>query len=242
MKKPQPVIVTARQPGEPDPDLLGLVIAHRVLLADIGRLADVVADIRDGRQRCSPARARSIARYTELMCESIHHHHSIEDHVLWPVIEASATGLIDLTELTEDHAALDPRLAVIRRRANGFRVAGGDQRTARLLAAELADLRTLLTEHITEEEHDIFPVIRKYVSVASWQAVENAAQRTGRLSFDGPRMVAAMDADERATAIQQLSPPMRALFRLLSRRHRALDRAVFASDSSRDRNAVAAAR
>lgn len=242
MKTPQPPTVIARQPGEPDPDVLGLMLAHRAMLTDVGRLADVVALIRDGQQPCSPARARSIARYTELLCESIHHHHTVEDRVLWPVIDACAADIVDLSELIEDHAALDPRLDVIRRRANGFRVAGGDHRTAKLLAAELADLRTLLTEHIAEEERDIFPVIRRHVSVATWQAVEKTAQRTGRLSFDGPRTLAVMTDDERATLTKQLSPVLRAVIGLLSRRHRNFESAVFASSANRDRKPTAAAR
>lgn len=242
MKTSQPVTVIARQPGEPDPDPLGLALGHRAMLTDVGRLADVVAVIRDRQQPCSPRRARAIARYTELLCESIHHHHTVEDQVLWPVIDACAAGIIDLTELTEDHAALDPRLDVIRRRANAFRVAGGDRRTAMLLAAELSDLRTLLAEHIAEEERDIFPVIRRHVSVANWQAVEKTAQRTGRLSFDGPRTLAVMTDDERATLIKQLSPALRAVLGLLSWRHRRLERAVFASSARRDRSAAAAAR
>ena len=218
------------------------MLAHRAMLTDVGRLADVVALIRDGQQPCSPARARSIARYTELLCESIHHHHTVEDQVLWPVIDVCAAGIIDLSELTEDHAALDPRLDVIRHGANAFRVAGGDRRTAKLLGAELADLRTLLTEHIAEEERDIFPVIRRHVSVATWQAVEKTAQRTGRLSFDGPRTLAVMSEDERATLTEQLSPALRVVIGVLSRRHRKFEGRCSALFPSTSRAASAASR
>lgn len=241
MKPMRPVTVVPRQPGDPDPDVRGLAVAHQAILTDVRRLTDAVAAIRDG-QPCSPGRARAIARYTELMCDSIHHHHTVEDEVLWPVIDASAGDMIDLTELTEDHAALDPRLDVIRRRANGFRVAGGDLRTARLLAAELADLLALLTEHIAEEERDIFPVIREHLSVASWQAVEETAQRTGRLSFDVPRMLALMSDEERAEMITRLSPVMRVVTGLVGRRYRKFERTAFASDDNRDRSAAASAR
>ena len=241
MKPMQPVTVVPRQPGEPDPDVRGLAVAHQAILTDVGRLADAVAAIRDG-QHCSAGRARAIARYTELMCDSIHHHHTVEDEVLWPVIDASAGHMIDLTELTEDHAALDPRLDVIRRRANAFRVTEGDHRTATLLAAELSNLRALLTEHIAEEERDIFPVIRGYLSVASWQAVEETAQRTGRLSFDVPRMMAIMSDDERAEMLGRLSPVMRMVMRVVTRRYRTFESTAFASADSRERNTAASAR
>lgn len=209
------------------PELLGITLAHRAMLTDVGRLVAAVAEIGDGREPCSARRADAIARYTELMCESIHHHHTMEDDVLWPVIDASAGGIVDLTELTDDHAALDPRLDIIRHRATAFRVAGGDRRTAMLLAAELADLHNLLSEHIAEEERDVFPVIRQYVSVNDWQTIEKTAQRTGRLSFDGPRTVAASTEEERAALAKEVNPILRLLLTALAWRHRRFEDEVF---------------
>jgi hemerythrin-like domain-containing protein len=209
------------------PELLGITLAHRAMLTDVRRLVAAITYIGDGRQQCGARRADAIARYTELMCESIHHHHTMEDDVLWPVIDASAGGIVDLTELTEDHAALDPRLEVIGHRANAFRVAGGDRRTAALLAAELSDLYNLLTEHIAEEERDIFPVIRQYVSVDDWRTIEKTAQRTGRLTFDGPRTVGASTEDERAILAKDVSPVLRLLLSVLVWRHRRFEDIVF---------------
>jgi hemerythrin-like domain-containing protein len=209
------------------PELLGITLAHRAMLTDVGRLVTAVAEIGDGRRPCSARRADAIARYAELMCESIHHHHTMEDDVLWPVIEARAGGIVDLTELTEDHAALDPRLEIIAHRATAFRVAGGDHRTAMLLAAELSDLHNLLSEHIAEEERDIFPVIRQYVSVDDWQAIEKTAQRTGRLAFDGPRTVAASTEEERAVLAKEVNPILRLLLTVLAWRHRRFEDEVF---------------
>ena len=226
MKTPQPVTVTPRQPHEPEPDLIGITLAHRAMLTDVGRLVAAVTAIGEGRQRCSTRRAQAIARYTDLLCESIHHHHTVEDTVLWPVIDACAKDIVDLAELTEDHAALDPRLEIIGHRANAFRVAG-DRRTAALLGAELADLRNLLAEHVAEEERDIFPVIRQYVSVADWQEVEKTAQRTGRLTFDGPRTVGAATDDERAVLAKEVSPVLRLVLTVLAWRHRKFEDEVF---------------
>jgi len=209
------------------PELLGITLAHRAMLTDVRRLVAAVTEIGDGRARCSARRADAIARYTELMCESIHHHHTMEDDVLWPVIEASAGSIVDLTELTEDHAALDPRLEIIAHRATAFRVAGGERRIAALLAAELSDLYNLLSEHIAEEERDIFPVIQQHVSVDDWQAVEKTAQRTGRLTFDGPRTVGASTEEERAILAKDVSPILRLLLTVLAWRHRRFEDVVF---------------
>lgn len=197
------------------------------MVSDVGRIAELTAAFAEGRSTCVPLRARAVARYVALLCESIHHHHTVEDEVLWPVIEAAAGEYIDLTELTDDHAALDPRLDRLRALAAAFRLSGGDGKTAAPLAAGLADLHTLLREHITDEEREVFPVITRHVSVADWAAVEKAAQRSGRLSFDGPRMVAVMADAESGTFLGQAPWLLRLVLPVLAIRHRRLERAVF---------------
>ncbi|MCV7434866.1 hemerythrin domain-containing protein [Mycolicibacterium bacteremicum] len=209
-----------------EPDLSGILLAHRAMVTDIGRLADLTTAIAQRRTPCTVKRARAINRYLELMCESIHHHHTMEDDVLWPIIESSAAGLVDLTELTDDHAALDPRLDALRAAAAAF-ARSGDTELARPLAAGLADLHRLLHAHIADEERELFPVIRRHVSVADWEAVETAARKTGRLSFDGPRVLAVATDTERATIAAGVPGPLMLLLRYLAARHARFDRAVF---------------
>ncbi len=70
-------------------------------------------------------------------------------------------------------------------------------------------------------------MIRQYVSVDDWAAVEKAAQRSGRMSFDGPRTVAVMTEQERVALSETVSPILLALITVLSVRHRRFDRRVF---------------
>lgn len=208
------------------PDLSGIMLAHRAMVTDIGRLADLTTAIAQRRTPCTVKRARAITRYLDLMCESIHHHHTMEDDVLLPIIESSAAGLVDLTELTEDHAILDPRLDRLRGHAATF-ARSGDPEMARPLAAGLADLHRLLEAHIADEERELFPVIRRHVTVADWEAVETAARKTGRLSFDGPRVLAVATDAERAKIAAAVPGPLMLLLGYLVRRHRRFERAVF---------------
>lgn len=218
--------VNVRRPGDPDPDLSGITLTHRAMVTDTRRLAELTTAIAQRRLPCHPKRATAVARYVELMCESIHHHHTMEDEVLLPVIEASAGGVLDLTELTEDHAALDPRLDRLRVHAAAFG-RSADPELARPLAAGLADLHRLLDAHIADEERDLFPVIRRYVSIEDWEAVEKAARRSGRLSFEGPRILGVATDAERATLAAGMPGPLMLLLRLLTRRHKRFERAVF---------------
>lgn len=228
------ITVVPRQSGDPEPDLLGITVAHRAMLADLRRLIDLAIAVRDRDVICTPGRARAISRYVELLCESIHHHHSTEDTVLWPVIQASVGSHLDLSELTEDHAALDPRLDQLRARAAAFRLSMGDRHIAALMVIELAELSALLTEHIEEEEHDVFPLITEHVSVADWTAVEATARAGGRLWFEGPRAVAVMTDDERAQLVGHGGIGLRIVLAIVAMRYRRLDRAVFGAGIPRE--------
>lgn len=222
-----PVAVTPRQAGEPKPDLLGITLAHRAMLVDLVRLTELAKAVRDRNVICTSARARAISQYIEMLCDSIHHHHTTEDTVLWPVIQASVGDHLDLSELTDDHAALDPRLDQLRARAAAFRLSNGDRKVAFLMAFELAELTAMLTEHINDEEQELFPLITEHVSVADWEAVAAAARAGSRMAFDGPRSLAVMTDDERATMAGQLSIGMRAMLAVLALRHRRVVRTVF---------------
>jgi hemerythrin-like domain-containing protein len=222
-----PLTVTPRRAGDPEPDLTGIRLAHRAMVTDCRRIAELVTAIGERRTSCTTGRARAISRYVEFLCESIHHHHTTEDAVLWPVIEASAGSHIDLSELTEDHAALDPRLDQLCAKAAAFRLSDGDPAIAASMAAELTELHNLLAEHIVEEEREVFPVISAHVSVTDWHVVEQTAQKGGRMSFDGPRTLAVMTDAEREQLAGSISPVLRLLITLLSVRHRRFERAVF---------------
>jgi hemerythrin-like domain-containing protein len=219
--------VSPRRAGDPAPDLLGIALAHRAMLADLLRLGDLAAAVRDRDVICTPGRARAISRYVELLCDSIHHHHTTEDTVLWPVVQASVGDHVDLSELIDDHAALGPRLEQLRARAAAFRLSMGDRHIAGLMAIELAELAALLTEHINDEEMAVFPLITEHVSVADWETVEKAARRAGWLWFEGPRSLAVMSDDERTHLAQQVGIELRMILAVVGLRYRRLERAVF---------------
>ncbi|GAS94963.1 uncharacterized protein RMCC_1929 [Mycolicibacterium canariasense] len=199
-------------------------MAHRAMIADVGRMAALLGGIAQGTHTCS--HPKDVDRYIRLLCDSIHHHHTVEDEVLWPIVTASAGNFVDLSELIDDHAALDPRLDRIRVLSTAFRTAPG-QPTAAPLAAALADLYQLVREHIADEERAVFAVIREHVSVADWAVVEKAAQRAGKMSFDGPRVMKVATPEEFANAAAGANPLLIAFVKLMMRRHNRFERRVF---------------
>lgn len=217
---------TAGTPLTEVPDVLGMRIAHRVMLRDLDRTTGIAMAIADGGVPVTRRRGRALVRYMTLLVESIHHHHVAEDDILWPVIERRAAAHIDLTPLTEDHAALGPKLDGLSLATAEF---GADpsRRTAAVLATRLVDVRNMLVEHIAEEERDTFPVIERYLSVADWQDVEARIRKAARMSFELPRIAAAVTPAELAVLKAQAGPVIDVMIRLVSPRYRRMERAIW---------------
>ena len=202
----------------------GLLLAHRAMLRDLDRLAELTGRLA-GRTALDRRRAAAIAAYLDDLCDSIHHHHSAEDDVLWPVLERSAGAHVDLTELTDDHAVLEPKLHRVRAGAASLRTGG---LVPAALAADLADLRDTLHEHIGDEERTIVPLIRRYVSDADWHAVEAAIRKRGaKMSFEAPRVLAVATDAEMAGIRAEGGLGVAVMLKLLPPAFRRRERRVF---------------
>jgi hemerythrin-like domain-containing protein len=202
----------------------GLLLAHRAMLRDADRLADLTAGLAARGTPVDRKRAVAIGDYLADYCDSVHHHHSAEDEVLWPVLERSAGAHVDLTELSDDHAVLDPKLTAIRAGARALRDTG---RVSAALAADVADLRTVLHEHIADEERTIVPLIRRYVPVADWEKLEATIRRRARMSFEAPRIFAVATDTEMAGFRADGGLPLALMLKVLPPAFRRRERRVF---------------
>ncbi|MFJ2028532.1 hemerythrin domain-containing protein [Streptosporangium sp. NPDC087985] len=205
------------------PELLGFQITHRAMRGDVRRLADLATELTEGRQSTAPARATAIAGFITVLCAGIHHHHTMEDQVLWPVIERAAGTEVDLRGLSDDHSELDPLLTEINDQATAFSAT----RDASALAASLARLADMLDEHIEEEERLLFPIIRKYVSVADWKTVEDAVRKGGNIRVELPKIEQYARPEELARLRELAGPMLMVLLSLLRGGHRRRQRLVF---------------
>ncbi|MEV4343060.1 hemerythrin domain-containing protein [Actinoplanes sp. NPDC049596] len=205
----------------------GLLLAHRAMLKDLDRLADLTAALAASGSRLDRKRATAIADYLSDFCDSIHHHHSAEDDVLWPVLERSAGAHVDLTELTDDHAVLDPKLTRVRTGAAQLR---DTQVVPAELAADMKDLRDTLHEHIADEERTIVPLIKTYVSDGEWNRVEASIRKRGaKMTFEVPRILAVSTPAELAEARKEGGLPVALMIKLFPLSFRKRERLVFSS-------------
>ncbi|MBH0781150.1 hemerythrin domain-containing protein [Nocardia bovistercoris] len=199
------------------PDVTGMRIAHRGMLADTRRFAEITARIAAG-ESCPPARAAAVAQYLTLLCDSVHHHHTIEDTVVWPVLVAAAGPAVAVDELEDDHVQLDAVLGTLRQRASAFGAADADRaRAAAALTETLDAAHALLSEHIAEEERVVFPIVDRYVRVDDWERVEKAAKKGSKMSFEVPRFVRYATEEELVELRAGAGPLIRILLGLLVR-------------------------
>ncbi|MBL1075052.1 hemerythrin domain-containing protein [Nocardia sp. 2] len=204
------------------PDLLGMRLAHRAMISDTARFADLLRDIATGTTDCPPARADAIGDYLHLLCDSIHHHHTIEDQVLWPLLRG--TGAVDVRDLEDDHAQLDPLLDAIRVRTRAF-VRGATESAAQL-ADHLSQLHAMLAEHIADEENTVFPVITRHLDAAQWSRVEAAARDGAKMSFELPRMFGMCTPEEWERATAEGGFLLKVLLRVFGRGFRKRERLI----------------
>lgn len=205
-------------------NLLGFRITHRAMRADTRRLATALNELAADDRPADPARLDAIAKFATSLCAGIHHHHTVEDLELWPVIVRAAGAEVDLSDLTDDHDALDPILDEITAAAGRLRA---DRAAVPAMAEAMGRLADLLDEHIEEEERRLFPIILKYVSEADWNRVEQLARKGGDLRFDLPRIGQHALPEELAELRREGGPMITLALALTRRGHLRRQRLVF---------------
>ncbi|MGY1745485.1 hemerythrin domain-containing protein [Blastococcus sp. SYSU D00695] len=212
-------VTPRRTPDEPEADLFGFALVHRSLRSGCRLLADALTSVAAG-AACDEARRRAIVAFAGHMLHEVHVHHSREDDVLWPVIAASAGAHVDLAPLTDDHVALQSVLDRSERLLGDFAARG--PAAAGPLAAVLTELADSLDEHIEEEERDVFPVVRRYVSAGDFTRVETRFRKGTSLRhmvFVLPWVVdSCRTPEERARLLGSAPAPLRLLLRVVHTR------------------------
>lgn len=195
-------VLRARTSSEPEPDLTPTVVIHRALREDLRRLTDCLDDLGAdcGGSAAPPGRIIAIGRYTRALLTEIRAHHEGQESILWPTIAATAGQSVDLAPLTDDHQAIE---GAVRRAGLALESLGADQAEPGALArlrASLGELRDMLEEHIADEDEQILPAMRRYLSASAYRWCERQIRRNAPLSrrrFSTPWLARHARPDER---------------------------------------------
>ena len=167
-------------------------------------------------------RAGVVASHLDLLDRFLHHHHKIEDDLLWPKLLVRVPGeLAPVVALMENQHEV---VAELLERTVELR--GAWRKTADAApAAELAELYTrlhaALLEHLDAEEQHVMPLVELCITEKEWARIGKAAQRSTPLK-DGPRMLGMLaydgDPDVMREMLGAVPGPMRGFVLKVGRR------------------------
>ena len=148
---------------------------HTLFRRELRLAPGVVRGIAAGDTR----RAAVVCEHVDFVLRVLHHHHTIEDELMWPVLRGRVpeelAPLVELMESQHERAdvlvqELSALLPVLRERADAV---DRDQ-----VAALLEELHTGLVEHLDAEEQHLLPIAARTMTQEEWDAM-GVAGRTG---------------------------------------------------------------
>ncbi|WP_127497091.1 hemerythrin domain-containing protein [Actinoplanes solisilvae] len=199
-------------------DTWDMIVVHRVFRREFRILPALVRAVKPG----DTVRAGVLGEHLANVAGGLHHHHTGEDEMVWPLMLERAAMHADLINRMEaQHERLHEPLARIDEILPRWR--------ARALATdrdELADViaqaSVALDEHLADEEREILPLIERYLTPDEWRAVGERGRKTipsGRMAlvFLGSILEEATPSETKRF-LAELPLPARLLWRLIGER------------------------
>lgn len=196
-------------------DVRMMVVAHRVFRRELGLGPAAVARVPPGDR----AGLVTAADHVALFLGFLHHHHTIEDELLWPrMLERVPDELAPLVHLMESQ---HERLAALLDAADADLATwrgSGLRRHRDVLAATLTRLVAGLEEHLDCEESQLLPIMARVVSRGEWEEFTargmEAIPRSmtllgfGAMLYEGDPEVIAGELSTMPRPLRWLLPPL----------------------------------
>lgn len=146
-------------------DTRDMVVVHDALRREYRLMPDLVRGVAPG----DSLRTQVVADHVALVAGLLHHHHTGEDRLLWPVLlPRVADEAADTVQLMERqhvgiHQAQERADAALAR----WR-ADGDDAAREELADALTEVGARLTEHLAAEEAHLLPLAAHHLTADEW--------------------------------------------------------------------------
>lgn len=208
-------VIAPRIPGRTD--VREMFVVHTAFRRDFRLAPGLIRSVPIGDR----ARARLVAEHLTMVTEMLHHHHTGEDELLWPLLlERVPEQLAPIVELMEaQHEGVHGLLEQFPGGVATFteRV---DAESRERLAELFEQLYAVLDEHLAAEEQRLLPIAANYVSQEEWARLgQRGADRPfgqqlllfGSLMYQG-------DPDVLAQMLSHVPWPVRVVLPALGRR------------------------
>lgn len=209
-------------------DVRMMVVAHNSFRREIGLSPAAVRAVADGDRR----RSSQVGDHTLLWTGMLHHHHTIEDEMLWDAlmqrVPQTLAPLVSLmqTQHEEVAALLDDAEPRTRRWRASASAADGAE-----LAVVLDRLAHALAEHLETEETRLLPIMAEHLTAEEWERFTEAGMGSipkrllvlgfGMMAYEGDPEVIAGELAKLPARLRVLLPPLgrRAMRRYAKRIH-----------------------
>lgn len=194
-----------------------MVIVHNVFRTNLAALPDLIRAVGDGDRE----RAVVLTDWLSELITGLHHHHTGEDELMWPVLTSRAPADTALVlRMEEQHGRIADLVSIVHAQAAIF-TGSGARVDGTVLAASLTELNDVLGEHLGEEEARILPIVEAVMTTDEWKLLADRGNasipKERRLVFLGFMLYAASD-QQRTLLMSQLPAPARVLWRLVGKR------------------------
>ncbi len=207
-------------------DVRMMVVAHSSFRRELRLSPAAIRGVAEGDR----IRVELVADHVDLFIGLLHHHHTIEDDLLWDALAArvpeAVAPLVDLMQ--DQHAGVAAYLSGVEPLLHAWR-ASLRRSDGEALAAHLAQLVEALYEHLDTEEAQVLPLMAQHLTQAEWDefSLQGMAAIPKKLMFLGFGMML-YEGDPEAIApemakvpflLRPLLPPLgRRSFRAYARR------------------------
>ncbi len=168
-----------------------MTMVHKMFRREFGLAGGVVRRVACG----DTARAEAVAWHLRFIGEVLHHHHSGEDHYVWPLLERRAPSQVSshVQRVTEQHRRVDALHADVDAELPIWG-ASASAAAGEKLGAALDRLATSLVEHMDYEESHVVPVMEAHIGMAEWNDIVKAM--TAELNPDHAMLILGMSMYE----------------------------------------------
>jgi hypothetical protein len=217
---------TERAPNRP-PDLTLFTVIHRAMRRDGARLAAATAGVGVG----DTARARALQRWYAGFHAELDGHHTIEDHLWFPVLADHVPTFAEHTDRIErEHHLLDDALRGVATALDRL-VETGATAAARAAAHDTAcELSSLLDLHLGFEDADILPLYVRHFTEDEYAELEERSRtflEIRRLPFGVPWVMSATTPGERARVLDRAPLALKLVWHASRRHHARLSARAF---------------
>lgn len=207
-------------------DQTGMYLMHHAFRRDLDRFQRAIRRTPVGESTVWRALAARWDRFSVVL----HHHHSVEDEGIWPLMLEAVRGDVEstavLTAMQEEHGHIDPALAACNAAFEDMAEHPcDDHRNA--LDVHVTATRAALLDHLRHEETEALPLLQRVMTDEQFAAAEASAAKgypPSIFPFLVPWVADGVPADliDRA-----LGKPYVILLRLLRGRHARREQRVF---------------